>query len=365
MGRVRPFVHDDIPEVASLWLKVFAKGGNSSKQSQLGYHMEEIFFHNPWRDASLPSLVYEGANRKIVGFLGVMPRRMSIRGRSLRVAYGIALMVEPASRRTLAGLELAKAFFAGPQDLSIADQGSNLSRQLCERLGGVAVPIYSLAWSRILRPARYAAHYLGTTRKLLCPVMVALRPLCWIADFAAAKKGPYRLRRSVLPFSEENVDAKVLADNLPQFLAGLALRPEYDYASLNWILEKAQQQQTNGPLRMNVVRNAEGEIVGWSLYYLNIGGISQVLQIVASEEFAGDVLDNLFYSAWKQGSAGIYGRPHPRLLWKFNQKCCQFTMGSWMLIHSRDTEVLQAVYQGDAFLSRLEGEYWSRFIDFV
>lgn len=364
MGRVRPFVQDDIPEVASLYLKVFGKGGNTSRQSQLGYYMEEIFFHNPWRDASLPSLVCEGANRKIVGFLGVIPRRMSIRGRSLRVAVGTSFMVEPASHRTLTSLELGKAFFAGPQDLSFTDTANDLSRKLWERAGGVAVPIYGIDWIRILRPARYAGNFLGKTRRLLRPFMLALSPLCWIADFAAAKKGPYRLRRSELPFSEENVDAKVLVDNLPQLLAGLALRPEYDYASLNWILDKAQQKQTNGRLRMNVVRNAEGQIMGWSLYYLNIGGVSQVLQIVALEKFAADVLDNLFYSAWKQGSSGIYGPGHPRLLRELSQ-CCQLTTGGWMLVHSRDSEVLQAIYQCDAFLSRLEGDYWTRFIDFV
>jgi hypothetical protein len=33
------------------------------------------------------------------------------------------------------------------------------------------------------------------------------------------------------------------------------------------------------------------------------------------------------------------------------------------LIHSRNEKLLNAIYHGDAFLSRLEGEWWMRFCD--
>jgi len=35
--------------------------------------------------------------------------------------------------------------------------------------------------------------------------------------------------------------------------------------------------------------------------------------------------------------------------------------GPWVLIHSRRPEILPAVERGDAFLSRLDGEWWLSF----
>jgi hypothetical protein len=40
---------------------------------------------------------------------------------------------------------------------------------------------------------------------------------------------------------------------------------------------------------------------------------------------------------------------------------CVFTnRGTHMQAHSRRKELIQALYSGDAFLSRLEGEWWTR-----
>jgi hypothetical protein len=32
------------------------------------------------------------------------------------------------------------------------------------------------------------------------------------------------------------------------------------------------------------------------------------------------------------------------------------------LVHSRDPEIMAAIHRGEAFLSRLEGEWWLRFL---
>jgi hypothetical protein len=38
-----------------------------------------------------------------------------------------------------------------------------------------------------------------------------------------------------------------------------------------------------------------------------------------------------------------------------------YNRGFWMLVHSRNPEILQTIRCGDAFVSRLEGEYPSHF----
>lgn len=36
---------------------------------------------------------------------------------------------------------------------------------------------------------------------------------------------------------------------------------------------------------------------------------------------------------------------------------------NWTLVHSRDEDILSTIHQGKMFLSRLEGEWWMRFLE--
>jgi len=89
---------------------------------ELSSFFQNVFFHNPWHNEDLPSLIYEGEAGKIIGFLGVMPRLMSMNGRLIRVAVSNNFMVEPSSRNTLAGLQLLQKFFQGQHPASMHDR---------------------------------------------------------------------------------------------------------------------------------------------------------------------------------------------------------------------------------------------------
>src|SRR5438093_9236556 len=84
-GRVRPMTEDDLPEVVGLYERVFRRGAAGSARP-VGEYLREILFRNPWRDETLPSLVYEEAPGRIAGSLGVMPRDMILQGRPIRAA---------------------------------------------------------------------------------------------------------------------------------------------------------------------------------------------------------------------------------------------------------------------------------------
>jgi hypothetical protein len=53
---------------------------------------------------------------------------------------------------------------------------------------------------------------------------------------------------------------------MAQFSSGHALRPDYDPASLSWLLAKADQLAGPGAPQKVALRNADGELVGWLLY---------------------------------------------------------------------------------------------------
>src|SRR5437588_5700605 len=115
MSKVRPLTDADMPRVVGLYERVF-RSRLAGLTGSVKPDLVEIFCRNPWRDESLPSLVSEEPDGRIIGCLGVVPRPMSLNGRSIRAAITHTFMVEPDRRATLAGIQLLQAFLAGPQE---------------------------------------------------------------------------------------------------------------------------------------------------------------------------------------------------------------------------------------------------------
>ena len=112
-------------------------------------------------------------------------------------------------------------------------------------------------------------------------------------------------------------------------------------------------------LRKLAVRDEASEVVGWYLYYFTPGKVAQVIQIEANNHTIGKVLDHLIYDAWQQGAIALSGRLEPRFMSEFSDRYCLFNRGyNWMLIHSQNPELLNVILRGNAFLTRLEGEWW-------
>ncbi len=353
---VRPLRREDIPHVAELYERVFGRRHSSSSQP-LETYLLEIFCRHPWYDDALPSLVYEHHGR-IIGCLGVMARRMLFHGRPIRAAITHHFMVEPGSRSTLAGLQLAQVFLSGPQDLSIAE-GSDLSRKIWEGCGGATSLLYSLHWTRPLRPARYVLSFLKR-RGLPGALASMLKPMCSPLDALArlVSRKPFHL--SMPSVSAGELDVETLRACLAECSRDRSLQPAYDERSLRWLIEILDQKKGRGTFQKVAVRNAAREIIGWYLYYLNPGGVSEVVQIAATPQAIHAVLDHLFYHAWRRGAAAVSGQLDPAFFHALSNHYCLFhhCNGAWLLMHARDAMLLQAIDRGDAFLTRLEGEWW-------
>lgn len=363
MERVRPFTEDDIPQVANLHWRIFRPHETPSQQVQERYrwYFQRLFLNNPWCDANLPSLVYQEEQGNIVGFLGVMPRRMSIKGQPIQAAVSSQFVVDPDRRATLAAIQLAKTFLAGPQQLSMTDEAGDATRKLWECAGGNTAFLCSLSWLCFLRPCRFLLSRMRK-RRLLTPVAVAATPLCRLADAVAVRMLGSPFRRAKPPVSGDELTPEVLLKCLSEFSREWAVRPEYDERSLTWLLDILAQREGYGPLKTVAVRSAAGEIIGWYLYHANRGGVGEVLQVIAKPSSVREVLNHLFYHAWRCGVAALTGRLEPRFLQEFRENSCVFShRGQWVLVHSRNADVVNAIHSGDAFLTRLEGEWCLRF----
>jgi len=119
-----------------------------------------------------------------------------------------------------------------------------------------------------------------------------------------------------------------------------------------------ERMHSHAEFRKVVVRDDHLKILGWYIYYVKPGAVSQVVQIGGERKFTGDVLDHLFYDAWRHGAIAVHGVVRSDLIPDFWEKNCFFTCrGGWTLAHSRRPELLELLDRGDAFLSRLDGEW--------
>jgi len=373
MERIRPFHPSDISEVAELHSRVFNSRvfhSHPHDEGRLGDLFNEIFFQNPWtqssavgqpvriRDHHAPSLVYQDRG-KIIGFLGVVPRRMFVHDKPIWAAISTQFMVEPDSRGTLAAVALLKALFSGGYDLAITDGANSVSRKLWEALGGSTAHLYAIHWVRPLRPVTYGITALARSRGRVSKLNTIAHPLFRGVDRLTAGWTPFRTRNHGP--AETDLDSRQLLACIAGFQAECPLRTEYDESSLDWILKLTIEKSPARKMRM--VSLSDGpRTIGFYVYYLRRDLTAEVVQLSALVDSAGRVLDALFRDAWRHGAIAVSGRLSPLFMQELSDRHCSFRMGSpWTLVHSTDPEVLNIISRGEAALSRLDAEWWMPF----
>jgi hypothetical protein len=354
---VRAFTVHDAAEVAALHARVYPQAAWAS-QAETAAYFREILFRNPWHDSELPSWVAIDEGR-IVGFLGVLPRRMLAGARTLRVAVGCQFMVDPDKRSSFAAIRLLRHYFSGPQDLSIADGANEAARACWQAAGGATSPLHNLHWVRLLRPAQGALHLAAGSGRLRGLATLAM-PVAALADACSVRLcgglGKPRLQ-------EEALAPNTLAEAFAEHRGAFALRPDYDADALRWLLGQAGMKSRYGPLESVVLRDPNGRAAGWFLYYRN-PRMSQVLQVGGRRERLAQVLDQMFAHARERGAVAIQGRLEPHMASALQGRRCLLQSRSiHTLLHARDANLLVPFYSGDAFFTRLEGEWWTRFSD--
>jgi hypothetical protein len=358
---VRPFAPADIPQVARLYHRTFLEP-NSAAASQVSVEaiescLESAFFDNPWRTPDLPSLVYQDNRGRVSGFVGVTPREMVFEDRPVRVAVSLHLMVRRESRATLAGIELMKTLFSGPQDLLMTDGAGDHGRKLWEGLGGVTALPYSISWVRLLRPGAYLAKHLASKSRLLEALTFASKPIQLAADSALARLMPHRFGTCRPELKECEIDDERLLHCLASLTRRFSLRPRYDLRSIGWLLGMADRLSQHGRLSRIELRDDSDQTIGCYLMHHKPRGVARVLRMEARRGSAGAVLDSLFYRAREEGAIAVEGRIGPGFVRELSDSSIMSFGRPWVLVHSRNPELLNAVHRGDAALARLDGEW--------
>jgi len=356
-GKVRPFSAEDAPEVANLFQRIF-RHDRAPAPLGLASYLNDVFLAHPWFDSDLPSLIYVGPDGSIGGFLGVIPVRMSYGGQPLRAAVASSIMVSEQLGDPLAGARLLRTFFQGPQDLSVSETASDVTRRMWLSFGARILPTYSLEWLRILRPAALGISLVETR----VPLAAILRPVA---------RGVDRLARSRMgepaPTPKRGIQAASVPPNelipvVQRVAVSYPLRPEFDIPTLRWLLGHAAKKERYGSPVARIVRDGSGEAVGGYLAHSRPHGLVRVMQAFARPGAAAPVIDDLLAQADQLGAAAVLGRNQPDLMEHLLLRRCIFRRLDYMIAHSRRPELLDLLGTGEGLINGLAGETWIRLI---
>jgi hypothetical protein len=213
----------------------------------------------------------------------------------------------------------------------------------------VALTLGSLGWTRVIRPAAFAA-VIAARRRGREPSRASAMADTLISPVARRVVG--------LPSpggSAGELTIPLLLDLLER--GRWSIRPDYDPGFLEWLFDQMAQVPKRGELRRLVVRDGKGEPIGWSVYYRCPGGIAQVQQLAALGD-PGPVIDHVVVDASEGGSVAVQGRLEPALVDALTKRRCLIRRSENALVQADDPRLLAAVTTGRPLLTRMEGEWW-------
>lgn len=354
---VREFVKSDVPQVVNLYWK-FMSPHIGKVPEVLHTSFTDLYFRNPLLDSSAPSFVYENSG-EVLGFFGVTTRRMCLSGEPIRVGLAGNFVIHPKARSGVAAPGLLGAYVASNHDLLLTDSANDISRHLFQRVGFKTIPALNLHWARPLQPGQYAVY--AMSRGMSVDVSAAFRfvtkPLCAMVDSMSHKivpSGPV----PKTPLFAEDLSLETLLHCFAEYHKNYTLWPEYDAELLRWLLQFMERNKKRGTLRGIGLRDESRNSVGWYLYYARPGAIGEVVQVCGRPDVYKAVLEHLFQDAREQGVIALHGVAEYRRISDLSDQGCFFTCrGGWTLAHSRRSEFLDILERGNAFLSRLDGEW--------
>jgi len=98
---------------------------------------------------------------------------------------------------------------------------------------------------------------------------------------------------------------------------------------------------------------------GWCVLSARPGAVAQVIQMGARPDAADRILSAALAWAGAAGAVALAGRLDPRFMQDLtDRRAFLHATGTQMLVHARDASLVRHVERGDAYLGRLDGEWW-------
>jgi hypothetical protein len=220
----------------------------------------------------------------------------------------------------------------------------------------VAMP-QSVRWTLPLSPLRHVTSLVGE----YVPGVAAAGPVAGLLDRVARRvgKSPFHYEPSALIAEQLSDDG--LAGLLSTFGSPEDLRPVTSDGSTQWLLKRARSMRQYGELQVVALRDGEGPVIGWYVYYAKRGAAGEVLQLVSAKEWATAVLEHLARHALARGVISLTGVLDLRFLSALSRHWAVIApfprQTKHMMVHSTRPEILEAFWRNRVLLSRLDGEW--------
>jgi hypothetical protein len=359
-GEARSLRTSDVEGVARLFQKTF-RDPRKAAPASLAAYIEAIFLNHPWQDKDRVSKVVVGADGVVTGFVGVLPQRLQFGERVIRTSVLGSLMSHEPQRNPLVGARLLRAALHTQQDVAMSESANPLSLKMWEKSGGVTLPLHSLSWARILRPVSLPMALLGERVPFARKATALTAPL----DRLAHRLVPQMLAVEA-PDGPAGDDVEVSADEfasaIPALCARYSLRPVWDAGILRWMLDHAAAKARYGAMNMRLVRGRGDRIVGGYIYHGKSGGIAFALQLFAEPKFERLVVGSLLSHVTARGFAAVLGRSQPEFLDALVRQHSLLFRRAAAVMHTRNDELRTALLGGNALITGLAAEAWTRLI---
>ncbi|MHA6689832.1 GNAT family N-acetyltransferase [Devosia sp. A449] len=348
---------DDVPAVAALFYRAF-RGGGAPSAAFLSY-LERSFFTAPSHDPAVASMVHRDGDGIIDAALLVIPMQVRIGERVLTGRLMSNYMTDPR-QPTRGGANMVLTLRARHHDFCFSDSANPVSADHWRAIGGHVLPVQSLDWRRVFRPAGWLA------QRMQRRVPGWLRPM-----LGGVARGIDTLLRRLVPGLRAvgpAVGTPMARDDFIQLAPGLverfALHPVWGAEELGWLLEMAAQNPGHGKLHLRELRDGRSELAGCSVFYARPGGMARVLNILSRPGQEAAVVGDLLAHLDTLGCLGATGLAQPFLMAALGaQKGMVFVPRGAYCISTRHAEITDAALRGDAYLGGLMGEDWSRLLD--
>ncbi len=270
-------------------------------------------------------------------------------------------MVDHPEHNPTAGARLLRSMLQGPQDLTISETANPLSQRMWERLGGLTVTAYSMEWMRMLRPAAFGATMAAERVSVAGCLLPLTSPLDWM--LARVKHNPF------LVTANQTAGARCCCRRGRHHRGNagvpgrLSLAPAMGSAAD--ALDAASRSGKGASRPAATSAGARLRTVGPSAAIFTTGGraASPLCCIFSHGRGTADaVVESLFAHAFAQGFVGLKGRTQPEITDTLLRHRCVLRHAGSMVVHSRQPELIDVIRCGDAMISGLVAESWTRLI---
>ncbi len=362
-----------MPEVTELYRSI-AAGARARAYDEVLRKLTECFLEIPFADpGAATSMVREGADGRLAGFFGLIPRRWQYNGRLLVGVATTGMVIDPNHPDAKNAAQwLTRSGLGQAYDFSICDKPTDLVTKMRTGRGSARsvstnvvfrshiITGHGYRWRIGLRnteDARQRMRALVRWRRY----WPALAPLDRVARRLAQAWDARRPR----PVGGKAVDRLALEDATPAslFEARLALAEVYspcmvdDAPLAKWQYDFLADYPSRGRFRWLIAR-VNGAPVGWFLYYVRQDQPSEVASVVAVPEFRAAVVAAMLECAHKDGCTGLVGTTSGVMAHELIEAGATIFRCDRLLVAARDPEVLEAFRSSRTMVTGLESEIW-------